>query len=350
MPARGVAGRHEWKLQESVDRMKRTISTKMVVLSALLIAAMGIIPVHRVSAENRWGANYFPNIQLTTQDGKTVRFYDDLIKGRVVAINLIYTHCEYACPLETARLVQVQKILGDHVGKDIFFYSISIDPKRDTPSVMKAYMQNYHVGPGWTFLTGKKEDIDFLSRKLGLYTSPQETLDGHTPHLLIGNQPMGQWMRTSALDNPSFLARKIGEVLDAGNYSPVAGERNYAEAAAIKFDKGRYIFARHCAACHSIGHGDNIGPDLLGVTEARDHDWLVKIIQRPQELLKEKDPLATALFEQFKQVVMPDLRINNEQVDFLIRFLAAQTPAVKKSADKPQATESATPDSAASSK
>jgi protein SCO1 len=328
---------------------RKTVSKVLHVLTALA-GVLSLLLIQPVSAENRWGANYFPNIQLTTQDDKTVRFYDDLIKGRVVAINLIYTHCEYACPLETARLVQVQKILGDHVGKDIFFYSISIDPKRDTPSVMKAYMQNYHVGPGWTFLTGKKEDIDFLSRKLGLYTSPQETLDGHTPHLLIGNEPMAQWMRTSALDNPSFLARKIGEVLDAGNYSPVAGERNYAEAAAIKFDKGRYLFARHCAACHSIGHGDNIGPDLLGVTEARDRDWLVRIIQRPQELLKEKDPLATALFEQYKQVVMPDLRINNEQVEFLIRFLTAQTPAAKKNADKPRATDSATPESAASTK
>ena len=77
-----------------------------------------------------WGANFFPNTELTTQDGKKVKFYDDLVKGKIVVIDLIYTHCVDSCPLETARLAQVQKILGDAVGKDIFFYSISIDPTR----------------------------------------------------------------------------------------------------------------------------------------------------------------------------------------------------------------------------
>jgi len=310
---------------------------------ALLAAGVALLLIHPASAQNRWGANYFPNIPLTTQDGRTVRFYDDLIKGRIVAINLIYTHCEYACPLETARLVQVQKMLGDRVGKDIFFYSISIDPKRDTPGVMKAYMENYHVGPGWTFLTGKKEDIDFLSKKLGLYSDPRESLDGHTPHLLIGNEPMGQWMRTSGLDNPVFIARTMGDVLDAGNYRQPAGEKSYAEAAAIKFDKGQYLFARHCAACHSIGHGDKIGPDLLGVANVRNRDWLVHIIQKPEQLLKQKDPLATALFEKYNRVVMPDLRLGDEQTEFLIRFLVAQSSAPGKTtsaAERTRATNS----------
>src|SRR5712692_238002 len=115
-----------------------------------------------------WGANYFPNVMLTTQDGKTVRFYDDLIKDKVVAVNLIYTTCKYNCPLETARLAQVQRMLGDRVGKDIFFYSITIDPKQDTPPALKAYAEKYHAGPGWLFLTGKQEDIDLISKRLGL--------------------------------------------------------------------------------------------------------------------------------------------------------------------------------------
>lgn len=330
--------------------MNRKTARKVLNLVTALAAVLSLLLIQPVSAENRWGANYFPNIELTTQDGKTVHFYDDLIKGKTVAINLIYTHCEYACPLETARLVQVQKILGDHVGKDIFFYSITIDPKRDTPGVMKAYMESYRVGPGWTFLTGKKDDIDFLSRKLGLYSAPQESRDGHTPHLLIGNEPMGQWMRTSAMDNAAFLARTIGDVLNTGKYLSPADEKSYAQAAAIKFDKGQYLFARHCAACHSIGHGDKIGPDLLGVVEARDHNWLVRIIERPQELLKDKDPLATAEFEKYNHVIMPDLSLGDEQTDFLIRFLAAQSSIPgKQPADQTQAPQSSAPESAAPS-
>jgi protein SCO1 len=130
---------------------------------------------------SRWGSNYFPNVPLTTQDGTTVHFYDDLLKGKVVLIDLIYTHCVDSCPLETARLAQVQKMLGDRVGKDIFFYSITIDPAQDTPKVLKQYAQQYHTGPGWLFLTGKKADIDLISKKLGLYSEPDPNdRDGHT--------------------------------------------------------------------------------------------------------------------------------------------------------------------------
>ena len=113
---------------------------------------------------NRWGADYFPNLPLVTQDGKTVRLYDDLLKGKSVAINVIYTSCKDECPLETARLVQLQRLLGERVGKDIFFYSITIDPKTDTPAVLKDYAAKFGVGPGWTFLTGKMEDIKIITR------------------------------------------------------------------------------------------------------------------------------------------------------------------------------------------
>ncbi|HVD92366.1 MAG TPA: SCO family protein, partial [Vicinamibacterales bacterium] len=147
-----------------------------------------------VAAQNsRWGANYFPNVPLTTQDGKVVHFYDDLLKGKIVAINLIYTTCKYACPLETARLAQVQKLLGDRMGRDVFFYSITIDPDHDTPQVMKEYSERFHAGPGWLFLTGKAADIELISRKIGLYTEPElNNPDGHQPNLLIGNEATGQ--------------------------------------------------------------------------------------------------------------------------------------------------------------
>src|SRR5712691_5690431 len=114
-----------------------------------------------------WGANYFPNIPLTTQDGKTVHLYDDLLKDKKVVINFIYTRCGDSCPLETARLAQLQRILGDRMGRDIFFYSFSVDPVRDTPEELKAYAEKFHAGPGWLFLTGKKADIEAVRKKLG---------------------------------------------------------------------------------------------------------------------------------------------------------------------------------------
>jgi len=158
----------------------------------VLLGAAGLLYVRPAFATNPWGANYFPNVPLITQDGTTVQLYDDLLKGKAVAINLIYTSCKDECPLETARLVQVQRLLGDRVGKDIFFYSISIDPKRDTPTVLKAYAEKFGVGPGWLFLTGNEDDIKLVAKKLGL-SRPNDAAsrDGHRPMLMIGNEPTG---------------------------------------------------------------------------------------------------------------------------------------------------------------
>lgn len=296
---------------------------------AVSVLAMAVFLLFRpASAANRWGANYFPNVPLTTQDGDTVHFYDDLLKGKIVVIDLIYTHCVDACPLETAKLVQVQKLLGDRMGKDIFFYSISIDPTHDTPKVLKEYAEKYHVGPGWTFLTGKKEDIDLISKKLGLYTEPDPNdRDGHTPSVMVGNEPAGQWMRNAATDNPRFLSNIIGNWLDGWkNAKPIEAKNNYDQAAKIDLsDKGRYIFATQCAACHTIGHGDKIGPDLLGVTNIRERAWLERFISSPDKVLAEKDPVATALFEKYKQVVMPNLRMANVDLNSLMNFLERQT-------------------------
>ncbi len=295
-----------------------------IAISALLLLAH---PVAASGPDN----SHFPNIELITQDGKKVHFYDDLIKGKIVAIVLIYTNCQYSCPLETARLAQVQKKLGDRVGQDIFFYSISIDPAHDTPEVLKAYMEKFHIGPGWTFLTGKKEDIEFLSKRLGLWDDPSVNADGHLARLLIGNEATGQWIRGSAMDNPSFQARMIGDFLD--NFKHIkppdksTETQGVADGSPLKFDRGQYLFGRDCIACHTIGHGDGIGPDLLGVTRARDRKWLVRIIQKPNELLNEKDPLATALLKKYNNLPMPNIAVSDAELEFLFGYIEAQTAA-----------------------
>lgn len=307
---------------------KNLLRASVPALAALALTVLFLRP----ASAGRLSADHFPNIELRTQEGRKVRFYDDLIKGKIVAINLIYTSCEYSCPLETARLAQVQKMLGDRVGKDIFFYSISIDPENDTPEALKAYAEKYHAGPGWYFLTGKKDEIEMLSKKLGLYSDPAASRDGHMPHLLLGNEPLGQWMRNSALDNPRFLAQTIGDFLD--NYRNLRPSEQPAPAQAtnLRFDQGQYLFGRQCAPCHTIGHGDKIGPDLLGVTNVRNRDWLVRMIRQPEQLLAEKDPLAVSLFKQYKQVKMPDLRLNDDETNALIGFLVSQSSALNKEA------------------
>src|SRR5439155_11916083 len=182
--------------------------------SAWLVGVTALLSIGPAGAASPWGADYFPNVPLITQDGTTVRFYDDLLKGKAVAINLIYTSCKDECPLETARLVQVQRLLGDRVGKDIFFYSFSSDPTHDTPAVLKAYAAKFGVGPGWLFLTGTEDDLKLVAKKLGL-SRPNDTAtrDGHQPILMLGNEPTGQWMRNSAVASPKYLATTISNFM-----------------------------------------------------------------------------------------------------------------------------------------
>lgn len=309
--------------------MRGTKWAGVAATTAVLLGAMYLLTGRPADAGGRWGADYFPNVPLITQDGQTVRFYDDLIKGKAVAINLIYTHCKDTCPLETARLAQAQKLLGDRVGKEIFFYSISIDPKRDTPEVLKAYMAKFHVGPGWTFLTGRKADIDLVSKKLGLSSFTDiENPDGHQASLMLGNEPTGQWMRNSAAENPRFLVSIIDNFLGNWNARQGGARKSYESARPIQgLDAGGYLFQSRCISCHSIGQGDKIGPDLFGVTGRRDRAWLARIIQTPDRLLAEKDPLVTELFAKYQEVRMPNLRLGPGDVAALIRYLETQTAA-----------------------
>jgi protein SCO1 len=306
-----------------------TLKFRIALFAAFVLYILGSFAPGRVFAGS-WHGNYFPNVELTNQDGKTVHFYDDLLKGKIVVLDLIYTNCQYACPLETARLAQVQRILGDRVGKDIFFYSISIDPKRDTPQQLKEYAEKFHAGPSWQFLTGKKEDIDLISQKLGLYSDPDPTnKDGHTPDVLLGNEVTGQWIKNSALDNPHYLAIMIGDWLDSWKKTKIG--TSYTEAKAlVNPDQGKQMFKTHCAACHTVGKGDSVGPDLLGVTQVRDREWLNRFISTPDKVLAANDPIAQALYKKYRQVRMPNLNLRPEDVSAVIHYLEMENEASAK--------------------
>jgi protein SCO1/2 len=272
-----------------------------------------------------WGADYFPNVPLVNQDGVVLRFYDDVIKGKAVAVNLMYTHCTASCPLETAKMAQVQKLLGDRVGKDIFFYSITIDPKRDTPEVMKAYMQRYHIAAGWQFLTGREEDIKLVAAKLGLSSlTDAANRDGHQPSLMVGNEATGQWMRNSAVDNARFLATMIGNFL--GWKSDKAAPK-YADlsAAPRALGKGAYLFNTRCSACHTVGRGDAVGPDLANISKRRSRAWLSSYLTDADKMLTAGDPIATELFAKYKGVRMPTLGLDQDEIAALLAHIDSQT-------------------------
>jgi protein SCO1/2 len=156
--------------------------------------------------------NYFPNVVLRTHENKPVRFYDDLIRGKIVMINFMYAHCEQLCPKQTANLATVQQILGRRVGRDIFMYSLTLKPEQDTPQVLKQYADSFGIGPGWLFLTGKPEDVETLRQKLGFVDSDPELDRDKSQHIgvvLYGNEALDRWAACPALSNPSEIAKYV---------------------------------------------------------------------------------------------------------------------------------------------
>ncbi len=290
------------------------------------VALLVIGPIVSFNAAARWGANYFPDTPLITHEGETVHFFADVIKDKIVALNFIYTQCPDTCPLETAQLVKVQEILGDRLGKDVFFYSISIDPDNDTPAVLKEYRDRFNAR--WTFLTGKKEDVIQLRKKLGLYIEDiQDGSNNHNVNMIIGNQATGRWMKRSPFENPYVLADQLGNWLD-GWKSPPRG-KDYARAPKLRsIPRGEQIFRTRCVTCHSVtGHelAGALGPDLLGVTRRRDKQWLLDWLRAPDQMLAKKDPIAVALYDQYNQLAMPNMRLHKAEALALLDYLDAET-------------------------
>ncbi len=155
---------------------------------------------------------YFPNIVLTSHEGKTVRFYDDLIKDKIVMINMMYADCEGVCPGITLNLARVQKALGNRIGRDIFMYSITLKPEKDNPKALKEYAKMHGAKPGWTFLTGDPKDIELLRRKLG-FTNPDPTLDAdssqHVGMVRYGNEALQQWAAVPGLADAGWIAESV---------------------------------------------------------------------------------------------------------------------------------------------
>ena len=153
----------------------------------------------------------FPNVPLITHTGKEVRFYDDLLKDKKVVINFMYTVCTDICTPVTQNILQAQRLLGDFA-KDIHFYSISLTPLQDDPAALRTYMNAFQIGKGWTFLTGKPENIERVRQGLGFaQRDPKDDADitNHAGMLRIGNERIASWGHASAITTGKSVARMI---------------------------------------------------------------------------------------------------------------------------------------------
>ena len=146
-----------------------------------------------------------PDVRIYDQDGKSHNFYRDLVKGKTVAINFIFTTCTGVCPPMTATFRRVQENLSPRSAA-VRLISISVDPTTDTPERLHEFATKFKAGPGWTFVTGDKTDIDAILRALGVAVANK---NDHTPMILIGNERADYWTRVYGLSSPTIIAQTI---------------------------------------------------------------------------------------------------------------------------------------------
>ncbi len=159
--------------------------------------------------EQSAASKYFSDVELIDQDGRKVRFYSDVLKGKTVVVNAFFTTCTSVCPPMNRNMEKIQTALGDRLGKDVVLVSISVDPVTDTPPRIKEYAQKFHAKPGWLFLTGKKENVDWALYKVGQYV---ESKDDHTTVIIVGNETTGLWKKMFGMGKAAELVQIVESV------------------------------------------------------------------------------------------------------------------------------------------
>ena len=158
-----------------------------------------------VSSTSSFSSVKIPNTRIYDQDGKQLNFYNDLVKGKTVAINFIFTTCTASCPPLTATFRRVQQN-AEQRGLPVQLISISVDPTVDTPERLHAFAEKFNAGPGWTFVTGDKGEINTLLEGLGAAVANK---NDHTPMIMIGNDGADYWTRAYGLSSPSQLVELL---------------------------------------------------------------------------------------------------------------------------------------------
>lgn len=150
-----------------------------------------------------------PDLEVLDQDGRTVRFYSDLVKDKVVVVSFFFTNCTFVCPVQGKALVKLQSALAARMGKEVFLISVSRDPLTDTPERLRSWASTVGVGPGWTLVTGGEE---VMRKLLSKFTGDAPGREMHDPVLLIGNDRTGAWMEAEGLSATADLVQLIDQL------------------------------------------------------------------------------------------------------------------------------------------
>ena len=204
----------------------KTSRRRWLALLGLLPVAAASIPVLESMGQRRrpgtqrpvrgFHRDYFPDVLLRTQDGEPVRLYSDLLKGKTVLVHFFDADARDGLfPSVTENLLQLQRLLGERCGRDVFMYSFTLAPAADTPERLKGLRASRPIAPGWTFLTGSAPDLELCRARFGIADS-DPALDRaparHTNVVLLGNEPHERWLASPALSSPAFLLEQLDRV------------------------------------------------------------------------------------------------------------------------------------------
>ncbi len=159
-----------------------------------------------------------PEFTLTTQDGARITLSD--LRGKVVVITFIFASCADTCPLLTAKMAGLQDRLGSAVGSQVFFVSITVDPERDTPDVLKRYAEAHRANPAaWAFLTGRPAEIRDVATRYGIYYRKAPTGDVVHTFLtsLVDRGGMLRVQYTGVQFSPDEMLRDLRSLVSEAN-------------------------------------------------------------------------------------------------------------------------------------
>jgi cytochrome oxidase Cu insertion factor (SCO1/SenC/PrrC family) len=163
-----------------------------------------------------------PDVELVDQDGRKVRVRELLSGNRAVVADFVFTTCTTVCPMLSSILSRMQDGVGDRLGKEVLFVSISVDPDRDTPAKLQAYARRWKARPGWVWLTGPRDRVEQVLKGMGAYTP---RFADHSPMILVGDARSGAWTRFNGFPDRQLLLARVDEIVSARGGGPVARAR-----------------------------------------------------------------------------------------------------------------------------
>lgn len=158
------------------------------------------------------GMNKIPNVPLVAHTGQHIRFYDDLVKDRILVINMMYTSCSGICPLATSNLIHVYRLLTEKMPQNFVMCSLTLNPEIDNPAILSNYVNQYQLPPAWLYLTGDPQHVKLIRMALGFFDIDPEVdndFASHTGMLRLGNESLGRWSMMPSQANPKQVVDAI---------------------------------------------------------------------------------------------------------------------------------------------